>query len=52
MEWDVILEGFSNMFLAVAVCSALIIFGYYMGSNSKKINYGNTNKERNSQKRF
>ena len=36
MEWDVILEGFSNMFLAMAVCSALIIFGYYISSNSKK----------------
>ena len=50
MEWDVILEGFSNMFLAMAVCSGLIVFGYYMGSNSKKkINYGNTNKERHPQ---
>ena len=36
MEWGVILEGFSNMYLAVVVCSALITFGYYISSHSKK----------------
>lgn len=36
MDWDVILEGFANMVLAMTMCSALIVFGYYWGSNSKK----------------
>ena len=30
------MEGLINMLLAMAMCACLIIWGYYMGSNSKK----------------